>query len=75
MAISYYFSIDNQDRPTALFRLKNNKRDFGEEVWNEDRQAWVDTGDYLQWKLLNGDFHFDKVTRDEAVRYKPQAFG
>lgn len=75
MAISYYISTDYMNKPVALYRLKNNKADFGEEVWNDSRKSWVDTENRLQWKLINGEFHIDKVTRDEAIRFKPQAFG
>lgn len=74
MAVSYYFRINRFDTPVALYRLKNNKNDFGEEVWNDERKTWIDTGNHLQWKLLNGDFYIDKVTRDEAIKFKPQAF-
>jgi len=62
MAISYYISTDNMNKPVALYRLKNNKADFGEEVWNDSRKSWVDTENRLQW------------SRDEAIRFKPQAF-
>ena len=74
MSTSYYVRINNQDKPVGLHRIVNDPVDFGEAVWREQEQVWEDTGNYLQWKLINIDWYFERISAEDAKKLWPEAF-
>jgi hypothetical protein len=64
----YFFSLDKDDKPLAVYRIVNNSLIFAEEVWVAKDGAWKTT-DVLSEALIEGSTRFQEVLADQAMQF------
>jgi hypothetical protein len=64
----YFYSLDKNDKPLAVYRIVNNSLIFAEEVWVAQDAAWKTT-DVLSEALVEGSTRFEEVTPEQAMQF------
>ncbi len=64
----YFFQVDNDEAPIALFKLE---QPFTPKVWSKGE--WVPSDSLINY-LRDGFIDLEEVSEDEAKKLKPEAF-
>lgn len=62
----YFFALDAEDKPLAVYRLVNNSLVFAEEVWSNGE--WQPTSS-LSEALVEGSTQYQEVPLEQAQQF------